>query len=112
MSLLATLGFFGVAVYFGWMICVRYVVQLFRDREPSLYAQIGAPSGAKAWSRPFGSPELDSLILRRQFRALPIKDHALRRLLEVAYCLRWLLLVSVVLFAFALLASAVGGRAP
>ena len=112
MSLIATLGIVGMAAYFAWMVCVRYVIELLRDREPSLYAQIGAPSGTRVWSRPFGSSELDSLILHRQFRSVPIGDHSVRRLLELAYYLRWLLLLSVFLFAFALLALAVGNRAP
>jgi hypothetical protein len=88
------------------------VLNRLRTVEPELFAQLGSPAGLRAFSRPFGSPELDPLILHGDFRRIPIADRSLRRLLVVAYWLRWLVLISLSLFAFALVGAAIGPHAP
>ena len=112
MSFLAAMAFVGVVTYFAWALCANHLIGELRRLEPKLYADIGAPTGYQLWWRPFGSSELDPLILRRQFRKVGILDPKLLRALEFAYWLRWALLLSVVGFAVALFGSAVDRHAP
>jgi hypothetical protein len=112
MTLLALTGLIGTLLYGVWAVIVLTVVNRLRAAEPALYADLGSPAGSKVLWRPFGSPELDPLILRREFRNVEIHDPFLRRLLELAYWVRWSLLVSAVAFAFAFLGESLSHHAP
>ena len=112
MTFLALTGLLGTVIYVLWALIVLTVVNRLRASEPKLYAELGSPTGSKVLWRPFGSPELDPLILRREFRLMEIHDPSVSRLLEMAYWLRWLLLISVVVFALALLGESLSRHAP
>jgi hypothetical protein len=112
MTLVALTGLVGIAIYLSWAIVAVVAVNRLRANEPTLYAELGSPSGSKVLWRPFGSPELDPLIIHHRFRRVDIHDQSLRRLLELAYWVRWSLLISVVAFAFALLGTTLDRNAP
>jgi len=103
---------FGTVTHAAWAVCVTQLVSMLREMEPKIYAEIGSPTGSRIWGRPFGSDELDGLVLHRQFRWHPIRDSRLRRTLEIAYWLRWSMLLSVVAFAISLAAEAVSRGQP